>query len=495
MRVPAAAWWTFERREAASEWLLVLAFVWPCRGLCHDTARRARRASRSLFHEPCRASQSRSTTQPHAAKTTFAQHSSQPPATSRQPPVLVPRRIVHVPMSLPHQVEVIRADARFKVIACGRRWGKTTLGLASVLRGHGPRFGAYRGAIYGGNVWWVAPTYGVAAKIWRDLKRAANRGWLEKSEVEKRITFWGGGSVATKSADRPDTLRGDGLDGLVIDEAAFTAGETWRDVLRPALADKRGWAIFISTPNGRNWFHDLFQSADQHADWMRWRRPSSDNPAIAAQELEAVRREIGPRAFAQEHEAEFTDREGAEFSGAYFGDEIWFRVWPSEAETRFRVMAIDPSMGAGEKGDYSAIVSVALHHQGTMYVDADLERRDTRRIVADCLRLAGNFRPHAVGVEANQFQQLLADNIAEQSRQAGMMLPIHSLINRENKRVRIRARLTPYLARGELRFFRDSPGARLLVEQLAAFPLAHHDDGPDALEMAVRLLRHLFGGE
>lgn len=271
--------------------------------------------------------------------------------------------------------------------------------------------------------------------------------------------------------------------------------DTWRDVLRPALTDKQGWAIFISTPCGRNWFHELFETADERDGWMRWRGKSGDNPAILSSELEAVRREIGPRAFAQEHDAEFTDREGAEFSGAYFGKQIWFRTWPTEQETRFRVMAIDPSMGGGEKGDYSAIVSVALRNQGTMFVDANLERRDTRRIVADCLEIARDFRPHAVGVEANQFQQLLADNIAEQSRQAGMMLPIHPLINRENKRVRIRARLTPYLARGEFRFLRESPGARMLVEQLEAFPLADHDDGPDALEMAVRLLWHLFGAD
>lgn len=402
------------------------------------------------------------------------------------------RRHLLLPRPLDHQAEVLRADSRFKVLACGRRWGKTTLGLLAVLLGHGPRPGAYRGAGRGGTIWWAAPTYGIAAKIWRDLKRACRLAWRNKWEVERRIELFGGGSVTVKSADRPDTLRGEGLDGLVIDEAAFLDAVVWRDVLRPALADRQGWAIFISTPNGRNWFYDLYEAAGERPGWMRWRRPTSDNRRISERELAAARMEIGSRAFAQEHLAQFADREGAEFCGSYFEPDIWFDEWPEENRIRLRVMAVDPSMGAGDKGDYSAIVLAALDHRGLIWVDADLARRDTRRIVADCLSLAKDFRPHAVGVEINQFQQLLADSVVEQSRAAGMMLPVHGVRNWENKRTRIRATLTPYLARHEFRFRRHSPGARLLVEQLEAFPLADHDDGPDALEMAVRLLRNLL---
>lgn len=126
-------------------------------------------------------------------------------------------RTIWLPKPLPHQLPILLSPARYKVAACGRRWGKTAVGLLSVLRGHGPTRGLRRGALDGGVVWWVAPTYGVAAKIWRDLKRACRGGWTAKSETEHRIELPGGGCVEVKSADAPDHLRGEGLDGVVLD--------------------------------------------------------------------------------------------------------------------------------------------------------------------------------------------------------------------------------------------------------------------------------------
>jgi predicted phage terminase large subunit-like protein len=94
-------------------------------------------------------------------------------------------------------------------------------------------------------------------------------------------------------------------------------------------------------------------------------------------------------------------------------------------------------------------------------------------------------------VEVNQFQQLLADELNRISRARGVLLPLYTIDNRVKKIVRIR-RLTPWLAQKRLRFKGDSPGARLLVEQLRDFPNGDHDDGPDALEMAIRLAEGMF---
>jgi predicted phage terminase large subunit-like protein len=363
----------------------------------------------------------------------------------------------------------------------------------ATIQGHGPERGARRGAIDGGNVWWVAPTYGVAAKIWRDLKLACGRAWRDKSEVERRIVLPSGGAITVKSADRPDSLRGDGLDGLVIDEAAFVTPEVWRDVLRPALSDRQGWAVFISSPNGRNWFYDLFQLAGRDgATWWRWQRPTGDNPIIRPEELEAAREEVGLRSYSQEYLAQFVDQAGAEFAGEYFGEGAWFREWPAADQVRWRVIAVDPSKGKTDKSDYSAIVRLALAWDGTLYVAGDLERRDARKIVDDTIRAAAEFRPDAVGFEANQFQEVLVDLVVERTKAAGLMLPVHGITSTEAKRTRIRATLTPYLARGEIRFLSGDRGTKLLVEQLQAFPVADYDDGPDALEMAVTLARHLF---
>lgn len=104
-----------------------------------------------------------------------------------------------------------------------------------VTRGHGSTRGQLKGAIDGGNIWWVAPSYGVASDIWRDLKRACKNAWIDKWEVERRIQFANGGSVTVKSADNPDSLRGSGLDGVVIDEAASIKPEVWQQSIRPAL--------------------------------------------------------------------------------------------------------------------------------------------------------------------------------------------------------------------------------------------------------------------
>jgi len=109
------------------------------------------------------------------------------------------------------------------------------------------------------------------------------------------------------------------------------------------------------------------------------------------------------------------------------------------------------------------------------------------------LEINSQFRPDCLAIEVNQFQQLLTDDINNRAQERHILLPLYTLDNRVNKYVRIR-RLTPYLTRGMLRFKGDSPGARLLVEQLRDFPNGDHDDGPDALEMAIRMASEFLGG-
>jgi predicted phage terminase large subunit-like protein len=132
--------------------------------------------------------------------------------------------------------------------------------------------------------------------------------------------------------------------------------------------------------------------------------------------------------------------------------------------------------------------------QGTVYVEANLARRPTPQIVADGVELYRRFRPDVFGVEANQFQDLLAAQFETEFRNQGLLgARPWPLENRTNKQVRIR-RLGPYLATHRLRFKARSPGTALLVEQLRQFPIGDHDDGPDALEMALRLAAELLAG-
>lgn len=181
----------------------------------------------------------------------------------------------------------------------------------------------------------------------------------------------------------------------------------------------------------------------------------------------------------------------AEFPAEYFDESIWFTRWPERLA--YRVLSLDPSLGRSEKSDFSAIIRLGLDREGILWVEADLQRRDTARIVRDMLDHGRSWHPDAVGVESNQFQAILAGQIAEESAATGFMLPIWEMHNTGSKLDRIR-RLTPWLARKKVRFLQGSPGTSLLVDQLRAFPTCKHDDGPDALEMAVRLVSQLFRG-
>src|SRR5690554_3151365 len=140
------------------------------------------------------------------------------------------------------QREVADHPARFKVLAAGRRWGKTRLGTLLCLDV----------ALNGGRAWWVAPSYPMATVGWRGIKHLAKQiPGITAREVDRLIELPSGGSIQVRSADNPDSLRGEGLDFLIIDEAAFVREEAWTEALRPALSDRQGRAMIISTPKGR----------------------------------------------------------------------------------------------------------------------------------------------------------------------------------------------------------------------------------------------------
>lgn len=171
---------------------------------------------------------------------------------------------------------------------------------------------------------------------------------------------------------------------------------------------------------------------------------------------------------------------------AYFGDHIWPETWPEAFEAS--CIAIDPSKGKDAKrGDFSAVVFAGLTG-GIIYVDAILERMPPDVLVRKLFGMMATHKPDDVGMETNQFQSLFAPIINRAALDRGLP-PMHvrEFENRTQKNLRIE-RLGPYLDHREMRF-RSNAGCRELVRQLRDFPLGDHDDGPDALEMAVRLLK------
>ena len=207
----------------------------------------------------------------------------------------------------PHsgQLEVHNSDARFKVLSAGRRWGKTRLGVNECLDA----------AAQGGRAWWVSPSYKTSEVGWRPLRQIARKlPGAEIRLVDRMVTLPGGGFVAVRSADNPDSLRGEGLDYVVMDECAFMQKEAWTEAIRPALSDRQGKALFISTPKGRNWFWEVYQrGVNGEEGWQAWTFPTANNPFIAESEIEAAKRDLPEMIFRQEYLAEFIDDSGGVF--------------------------------------------------------------------------------------------------------------------------------------------------------------------------------------
>lgn len=206
------------------------------------------------------------------------------------------------------QEEARRINKRFKILANGRRWGKTRLGTTICMQ-----YGLSKKL-----AWWVAPTYKMARVGWRGLALMSNQiPGAQIRQGDRIIRYPGGGEVHVRSADDPDSLRGEGLNLVVFDEAPYAKADTWNYVLVPALADKLGKAILIGTPKGRNWFYHLFNNAIDDPDWARWQLPTSDNPFISKAEIERAKNSMPSMVFNQEYLAEFISDNAAVFRNVY----------------------------------------------------------------------------------------------------------------------------------------------------------------------------------
>src|SRR5512139_447800 len=220
----------------------------------------------------------------------------------------MPQMTVHPPKLHNGQLKVWNSPERFQVLACGRRWGKTRLGSVRCLKT----------ASDGGRAWWVAPSYPMAQVGWRLVRRlAAQLPGTTINQADRLVTLPNGGTIQVKSADNPDSLRGEGLDFLVLDECAFIKEDAWVEALRPALSDRKGHAMFISTPKGRNWFWHAWMRGNvgDDSEWRAWQFPTSSNPYIEAKEIAAARTMLPERIFQQEYLAEFIEDSGMVFRG------------------------------------------------------------------------------------------------------------------------------------------------------------------------------------
>lgn len=200
-----------------------------------------------------------------------------------------------------YQLEFHRDTSRFKVIAGGRRVGKSLCCLMEAIKhclSESNRL-----------CYWVAPNYRLAKEVgfelflqYIDVLRPSI-AYIHSTQL--KVTFINGSKLYFKGSDNPDSLRGRGLTMVIMDEAAFCKKEAWTRILRPALSDKNGSGILLSTPNGFNWFKDVYDVIPRRFHW-----PTSINPLITPEELDEVRSQISEVDFKQEYLAEFVTKAG-----------------------------------------------------------------------------------------------------------------------------------------------------------------------------------------
>ena len=206
------------------------------------------------------------------------------------------------------QEMIINHPARFKVTVAGRRWGKTHLALYNALLNYCWKTPKCK-------VWFVSPTYRQSKNIaWTILKEIVYeypQTIKKRNESELSIEFVNGSTLELKGADNEDSLRGVGLNHVILDEFAFMKKDAWTEVIRPALSDKQGTALFIGTPDGFNYFYDLYQQGlNQENGFKSWHFKSIDSPYLDPNEIEDARRELDERTFKQEYEASFETATG-----------------------------------------------------------------------------------------------------------------------------------------------------------------------------------------
>lgn len=217
------------------------------------------------------------------------------------------------------QREVFDDPHRFRVVVAGRRWGKTQLSKLLICK---------QACIPKQIIWYVAPTYGMARGIlWDELKEAIPRLWVESyNQTRMTIRLHNGTRIELKGADNPDSLRGMGLNLLIIDEAQDFDRDTFFKVLRPTLSDKRGKGIIIGTPKQFNWLHEVYTLGQRGAtymiekgpkkgkekvnSWKSWQFPTITSPFIARSEIEQARHDMDEKSFRQEFEASFETMAG-----------------------------------------------------------------------------------------------------------------------------------------------------------------------------------------
>lgn len=385
------------------------------------------------------------------------------------------------------QKTVFADKTRFKIVAAGRRCGKSRLSAVTLLI-------EALNCPEGSSVMYVAPTMGQARSIIWELLHDLGRPVIKSSHVNNlEITLLNGRKILVRGADNPDSLRGVSLTYLVLDECAFIKQDVWEKILRAALSDQKGRALFISTPSGRNWFYDVFNLGQSGEDneWKSWHFTTQDNETIDPKEIEAAKRTLSSFAFKQEYLSSF------DTSGADVFKEHWFKTG-SEPQYGSYFVAIDlagfeevakNASAAKKKLDESAIAIVKVTDDGDWFVHKVVHGRwDIRETAVNILKAIRDYEPIAVGIERGALKNAVLPYLNDLMRKNNIYAHIQDLTHGNKKKAdRVIWALQGRMEHGRISFNEDEDWNEL-KDQLLMFPTnGVHDDLVDALSYIDQL--------
>jgi phage terminase large subunit-like protein len=297
----------------------------------------------------------------------------------------------------PGQLAVHNDPSRFKVLSAGRRWGKTRLGVNECVDF----------ASKGKRAWWVSPSYKTSEVGWRPLRQLARK--IPGAEIrlaDRQVNFPGGGFVAVRSADNPDSLRGEGLDFVVMDECAFMQKEAWTEAMRPALSDRQGKALFISTPKGQNWFWEVYQNGLRNEPgWASFTYPTVNNPYIEPSEVDAARRDLPEIIYRQEYLAEFINSDGGVFRRVQEAATLW-ETEPDNKRTYIAGVDVASSV------DFTVVSIIDTESKDMVYMDR-FNRVDYPVLIDRLAAIHDRWHLTNMTIEANSIGRPVLDHMVE----------------------------------------------------------------------------------
>ena len=391
---------------------------------------------------------------------------------------------------LPWQQEVWNDPTRFKVVAAGRRTGKSRLAAWLLI------INALQADK--GHVFYVAPTQGQARDImWQSLLELGHPVIAGSHINNLQVKLVNGATISLKGADRPETMRGVSLKFLVMDEYADMKPDVWEQILRPALADQKGQALFIGTPMGRNHFYELYKYAELDDDptYKSWHFTSYDNPLLDPEEIDMAKRSMSSYAFRQEFMASFEAR------GSEMFKEDWVQFGEEPEDGDYYIACdlagfedVSKKRTKNSKLDETAIAIAKVSPHG-WYVDNIIYGRwSLDETASKIFQAVRDYRPISVGIERGIAKQAVMSPLTDLQKRYGQFFRVEELTHGNKKKTdRVMWALQGRFENGFITLNKGEWNSRFL-DQLFQFPdPLTHDDLIDALAYIDQLANIPYG--